>query len=130
MSGSANVIKNMWAWATLKRAGIEATSLNTAGNMENWAKVNSPWNSGPPNSGNARAGLHAGMYWESPTVLKIYIAHGMSYGVYLELAGGGNKRVDGVYVEMANDGKYAILSPTINKFKNGWFNSVKKIMEH
>ena len=115
MSGSANVIRNMFSWAALKRAGIEATSLNTAGNMENWAKVNSPWNSGAPNTGNARAGLHAGMYWESPTVLKIYIAHGMDYGVYLELA---------------HDRRFQILEPTINKFKDGWFNNVKRIMEH
>ena len=129
MAGLNEVLKNLNNWAFLKRAGVEATSLNTADNMEDYAKENSPWNSWPPNTGNARAGLHGGFFWENPEILKIYIAHAMEYGVYLELAGGGNKRENGVYIEMAKDGKYAILGPTIRKFQNTWYNSVKRIME-
>ena len=34
----------------------------------------------------------------------------------------------GVFLELANDGKYAILQPTINKFKDTWFKSIERVM--
>jgi hypothetical protein len=35
----------------------------------------------------------------------------------------------GVYLELAHDRKYQILEETRDKFKDSWFNSVKRIME-
>jgi hypothetical protein len=114
MAGSEQVIKNLYKWATMKKAGIEGVTLTTEANMTTYARTNCRWNSGPPNTGNARAGLHGGHFWENPDILKIYIAHAMSYGVYLELA---------------HDRKYQILEEARDKFKDSWFKSVKRIME-
>ena len=110
MSGSAKVIANLYKWATEKKTGCEAVSVVTAANMVNYAKVNKRWQD---RTGNARAGLHGGYFWENTEVLKTFIAHAMDYGVFLELA---------------NDGKYAILQPTINKFKDTWFKSIERVM--
>ena len=112
MSGSAECIRNLYKWATMKRAGIEGLSLTTESNMQNYARQNRPWTD---RTGNARAGLNGGHFWENPEILKIYIAHSMSYGVRLELD---------------HDRKYQILEPTVNKFKDSWFNGVRRIMEH
>jgi predicted peptidase len=111
MSGSAKVIANLYKWATEKKTGCEAVSVVTAANMVNYAKVNKRWKC---QSGHARGKLHGGAYWENPETLKTYIAHGVSYGVFLELA---------------NDGKYAILEESINKYKDVWFKSIKRIIE-
>jgi predicted peptidase len=111
MAGSEQVIKNLYKWATMKRAGIEGESLTTAKNMTDYARKTARWQD---RTGNARAGLNGGMFWETMAILKIFVAHSMDYGVYLELA---------------NDGKYAILSESINKVKDEWFNAVRKIME-
>jgi hypothetical protein len=111
MSGSNIVIANLYKWATMKRAGIEGLSLTTAGNMQNYARQNRPWKD---QTGNARAGLNGGYFWENPEILKMYIAHSMSYGPFLELA---------------HDRKYQILEPTVNKFKDSWYGGVKRIME-
>jgi len=34
-----------------------------------------------------------------------------------------------VFLELANDGKYAILEESINKYKDVWFKSIKRIIE-
>jgi hypothetical protein len=132
MSGSAQVIGNIKKWQKMKKAGIEGVARVTAANATNYAKERKSW---IDQTGNARAGLHGGFYWESwegieKSILKVFVAHSMEYGIYLELAGGGNKRVDGVYVEMANDGRYAILQPTIRKFQDSFFKGVDKIVRY
>lgn len=111
MSGSAEVIRNMWSWAALKRAGIEGVSRVAAANAQNYSRTHYRWH---PQTGRAHGGLNGGMYWESIAALKIYLAHSMSYGVFLE---------------MSNDRKNAILEEAINSVKDSWFNGVKRIME-
>jgi hypothetical protein len=111
MSGSAEVIRNMYSWAVMKQAGCTASGFTAGGNMQNYARTHKRWND---ITGNARAGLNGGSYWETMNILKIYIAHSMSYGVYLELS---------------NDRKFAILEETVNKYKDSFYNAVKKIME-
>ncbi len=111
MSGLKEVLTNLHKWANDKRAGCEAVSLTTCADMQNYARLNRPWQD---QTGNARAGLNGGTYWETMDILKIYIAHSMEYGVYLELC---------------NEGKYAILSPTIKEFQDKWYSGIKKIME-
>lgn len=111
MSGSTQVIKNMFAWATLKRAGCAAAGGAGGGNMQNYARTHKRWKD---ITGNARAGLNGGSYWESQNILKMYIAHSMEYGIMLELA---------------HDRKYAILEETINKYKDSFYQSIKRIME-
>jgi len=113
MSGSGAVIAKMYSWATLKRAGCEGQALTTGTNMQNYARLKSEklWKQ---HTGDATGHLKGGMYWQSIDELMIYIAHGMDYGVYLELA---------------HDRKYQILEETVNKFKDRFYNAVKKIME-
>jgi hypothetical protein len=112
MPGSGAVIAKMWAWATEKKIALEALSKVTSVNAVNYAKTNKKWKD---ITGNARASLHGDFYWESPTILKVYVAHGMEYGVWLELA---------------MDRHYAILEEAINKNSQSFFEGIKRIMEH
>ena len=111
MAGSAEVIGNMYKWANMKKAGVEGATKVAAASMQTYARQNQPWEN---QTGNARAELHGGYLWEKPDYLKAYIAHSMSYGLYLE---------------MAHDRKYKILEEARDSVKDSWFNSVKKIME-
>ena len=111
MSGSGQVIANMYKWAAMKRAGIEGVSRVAAANAQNYARTHRIWQD---QSGHARGMLNGGMYWETMAILKIFMAHGVEYGIYLELA---------------HDRKYQILEEAINKVKDDWFNAVRRIME-
>lgn len=111
MSGSGQVIANLNKWFLEKKAGVEAVSAVTAANMTNYARQNKRWQD---ITGNARAGLHGGHYWENTEVLKLFVAHSMEYGIYLELS---------------FDRHYSILEESIKKFQNSWYNGVKRIME-
>ncbi len=110
MSGLNEVLKNLYKWAAEKRAGCEAVSRVTAAQMQNYARLNRPWKD---QTGNARAGLNGGSYWETMQILKVYIAHSMEYGIFLELA---------------SDSKYEILSPTIKEFQDKWYQGISRIM--
>lgn len=63
--------------------------------LETEAKNNAPWND---RTGNARQGLNGFAEDVSATIVEIYLAHKMDYGVWLELK---------------NSGRYAIILPTI-----------------
>jgi hypothetical protein len=110
MAGGAEVIRNLYAWAREKKAGIEAVGRVSASNIQNYARKNKRW---IDRTGMARAGLNAGNFWQSPEVMIIYLAHAVSYGVYLELC---------------NDGKYAILEEAINKYREDIHKNLKKVM--
>lgn len=63
--------------------------------VEAYAKQNAPWTD---RSGNARQGL-AGLIEDlSETSVALYLKHGMNYGIWLELK---------------NQGRYAIILPTL-----------------
>ena len=111
MAGGGEVISNLLKWAAEKRAGVEALGKVSASQMQNYARQNRRWKD---RTGNARAGLNAGSFWQSPEVMIIYLTHSMSYGVYLELA---------------NDGKFAILEEAINKYREEIHKNLKRIME-
>ena len=123
MSGSAQVIKNMYAWAQALKfgavpgfpgGGIEGVARVTAANMTNYAKQrvvsDHVW---IPRTGAAHGGLHGGVIWENIEVLKVYIAHAVSYGIMLELA---------------HDRKHAILEESRDKFAQDFYNGIKRIM--
>lgn len=117
MSGSAQVIGNIKKWQKMKKAGIEGVARVTAANATNYAKERKSW---IDQTGNARAGLHGGFYWESwegieKSILKVFVAHSMEYGIYLELA---------------NDGNYAILEESIKKYQDSFFKGVDKIVRY
>ncbi|ADQ06506.1 conserved hypothetical protein [Caldicellulosiruptor hydrothermalis 108] len=79
-----------------KKAGLYALLLDWAGNLEAYAKENAPWTD---RTGNARQGLHGGVDINGKDSYTLYLSHGVEYGIWLELA---------------HDGNYAIVGPTID----------------
>jgi len=110
MAGLNIVLGNLAKWAVEKKAGIEGVARVTAANMQNYSRTNKRWQD---RTGNARAGLHGGSFWQNPFILMIFIAHSMSYGIPLEFI---------------KDRKYSILEEARDKFKDSFYNGVKKIM--
>jgi len=110
MSGLGIVLGNLGKWAVEKKAGVEGVGRVTGANMQNYARTNRRWQD---RTGNAKAGLNGGSFWQNPFILMIFIAHSMSYGIPLEFI---------------KDRKYAILEEARDKFKDSFYNGVKKIM--
>jgi len=81
-----------------KIAGMVTLMQNLAGHAEAEMKQNAPWRD---RTGNARNGLHAGVE-VGRDQFTFYLSHGVEYGVFLELAHGGN---------------YAIVRPTADQYK-------------
>lgn len=65
--------------------------------MENYAKQNAPWTD---RTGDARERLHATVEETGP-IGTIVLSHGVDYGLWLEIA---------------NGGRYAIIAPTIDVY--------------
>jgi hypothetical protein len=97
MAGANEVNAKLTEYASRKVAGlyILCDSLGK-GTLEAEAKRNAPWTD---RTSLARQGLHGGAEFDGSDIV-IYVAHTMEYGIYLELA---------------NAAKYAILMPTIDK---------------
>ena len=98
MPGGDEVIRNLKDWAERRRVAIVALAQDWAGTLEARAKKNAPWKD---RTSNARNGLFGEAeisgFWRDEVLIKL--AHSVEYGVFLELA---------------NDGKYAILKPTLD----------------
>jgi len=78
-----------------KKAGLYALLQNWAGTMEGYAKSYAPWTD---RTGHARQGLQGGVDVRGDQQV-LYLSHGVDYGIWLELAHGGN---------------YAIVRPTVD----------------
>lgn len=85
---------NLKAFGKRVHAGIIATADRRAGIMQDDARRGAPWTD---RTGNARQGLF-GTVDAGDKRISIILAHTMSYGVFLELA---------------NGGKYQIILPTV-----------------
>jgi hypothetical protein len=66
--------------------------------MEQYAKENAPWED---HTHDARNGLRGNVFYRPGVDMGIILSHTVEYGQYLETA---------------NDGRYAILKPTVEKF--------------
>ena len=110
MSGLPGVLGNLNKWAVEKKVGLEGLGRVGATNMTNYARKNKRWQD---RTGNARAGLHGSSFWQNPFMLIIFIAHAMEYGIFLELA---------------HDGKYAILEEAANSQSKTIYEGAKRIM--
>lgn len=75
--------------------------------LERHGKVNRPWKD---RTSNARQGLRGSAKREDKKIT-VRFSHGVSYGIYLE---------------KMQAGKYAIVKPTINKYKNEYIQKVKE----
>lgn len=68
-----------------------------AAELQSKMKVNRPWTD---RTGMAKATLHTVVSQPEPTKIRITLAHGVDYGIWLELA---------------HEKNYAIIQPTINE---------------
>ncbi len=90
--------------------GVQAVAQTTLasfeGDITGWMGTNAPWQD---RTGDARRNLHA---WVVPTTAGaiLYVGHGVSYGVFLELG---------------HQGRFAILWPAIRTFKQPILESVR-----
>jgi hypothetical protein len=110
MAGADKVKKNMRDWAKRQKAASLALAQHWAAKMEKHMKDKASWQD---RTGNARAGLFARPDIEGNDII-IRVAHSVEYGVYLELA---------------RDGKYAILKPTVERFAEDVAESYRKLWE-
>ena len=109
MAGSANVIRNLNKWGASKKIALSALGLDVGAKMQQDARQNAEWTD---RTGMARRGLTGGFYWEGQDGYS-YIAHTVEYGIWLELA---------------NQGKYGIIIETRDKFADETFKQAERIM--
>jgi len=105
-----NINLNLDRWHKEKKAGIAAVGQNVKANAERKAKQDAIWKD---RTGNARQGLQGNSFWELATVFKITLGHTVEYGPYLELA---------------NDGKYAVLERTLNSLRGELYRNIKMML--
>jgi hypothetical protein len=104
------VLANLEAWKEGKKVALAAYGqMIAAPKLEAYAKANRPWRD---QSSAARAGLKGGAVFRGNKVV-VYIAHSVSYGPYLEVC---------------NDGRYAILDPTIEANVKEIYEGYRRIM--
>jgi hypothetical protein len=110
MPGADKVVSNLKGWADRRRGATVALAQNWAGQLEGRAKQSRPWSD---RTSNARTGLFGAVEVKGAQVL-IQLGHSVQYGVYLELA---------------RDGQYAILKPTIDAAAPEIFEAYKRLWE-
>ena len=79
--------------------------------IEAYAKSNRPWTD---RTGLAKTNLRTTVSRPSENQIRITLAHGVNYGIYLELA---------------NDQNYAIIRPTLQRYEPKVHNSVKGLLD-
>lgn len=94
-TGVNRVLDNMTRYKLRVRYAVLQVALYFQGVFENYAKEYAPWTD---RTANARQSLHAFVEELADDAVRLYLAHGMDYGVYLETK---------------YQGRYAILWPTI-----------------
>ena len=109
MPGLDNVIGNLKGCEDRMRAALHGLGMQTAAQMEAYAKQNAPWQD---QTGHARQGLF-GEVLEEDGKLKVRIAHTVEYGVYLELS---------------RRGRRPILEPTAQKFAPEFYDAAKELL--
>jgi hypothetical protein len=110
MAGANDVKSALADWAERRKAAIIALAQDWAGTLEGRAKDNAPWTD---RTGNARNGLFGRTIVKNDEVI-IALAHSMEYGVFLELA---------------RDGKFAILEPTLKQAQADIYRTYKRLWE-
>lgn len=106
-TGTQEVINNLEKWGMNKERNIKRAADVMATEVEKYAKANRPWTD---RTGNARAGLK-GVSVVSSTDVAIQLHHGVKYGLYLELGFAG---------------RFAILKPTLDRYKPEIIRVLKK----
>lgn len=90
--------RGLRAYAAVLEASMLALMEVRGTEAQNWMRQNAPWTD---RTGNARQGLHVDVDHPSKGIIRMVLAHGVGYGIWLELA---------------NQGNYAIVNPAIDEF--------------
>jgi len=110
LKGMGQVFNNLDRWYQQKMAGMQGVGTIIASEAAAKSKAEHPWKN---QSYAAEQGLYGKFVWKGTQGI-IEHGHRVDYGVWLELA---------------NDGKYAILEKTLNELSPEFLNRVKQIME-
>ena len=84
------------AYVAAIHRGVYRIAQRYAPEIENWMKSNAPWTD---RTANARQTLYTEVRQVVESMVELVLSHGVEYGVYLELN---------------NAGKYAIIDPAID----------------
>lgn len=109
VKGIKTVTDNLNKWADDRISGIIQFNKFTASKVQTEARGQARWNN---ITGNARQGLTGQAYEMLPTLF-IALFHKVDYGKYLELS---------------NDGKFAIIEEILNKNRLEWFQGVRRLL--
>lgn len=105
-----NIAKNIIEKQTKTLAALKVYGDSVSKQMESYAKSNRPWQD---RTGHARESLKGDSEFMGHKV-RCNISHGVSYGIYLE---------------MCNERRYAILEPTIKAVSPKAINGLDKIFK-
>jgi hypothetical protein len=92
------------------KAALGLYADTAAKKMENESKANATWKD---RTGAARQRLNSTWKWQG-NIVRIELSHGVDYGIWLELC---------------NEGKYAVITPTINKMSPKIIQGLDKILK-
>ena len=108
--GTKQVFDNLNKWMEDRIRGVEGLNKVIASKAQTEARTNAPWEN---DSGDARKGLTGVTYRERGTKFFIALYHKVIYGKYLELK---------------DDGKFAIIEKTLNSLRLEWFQGVRRLL--
>lgn len=108
---ATDLLNRLESAETKSQIAIKMYAQEGAKKFENYAKSHRPWTD---RTGHARQRLVGWVETLSDKV-RIYIGHGVNYGVYLELA---------------HEKKYAILQPTVNAMSKEVLQGYSKLMRY
>lgn len=111
MNGLDAVMKNLKEFTPKLKAALLLDAQVIATEMETWAKDNASWTD---QTAHARQFLKATVKWTNTNTLMVALIQGTDYGIYLELS---------------NEGKYAILEKAIQEFAPKFIEDWKKIIQ-
>ncbi|NFD94661.1 hypothetical protein [Clostridium sporogenes] len=111
MQGLDEAMKKLKEFTPKLKAALALDAQNIAMNMEKWAKENVIWTD---RTAHARLFLTSTVKWTNTNTLMVALSHQVDYGVYLELC---------------NEGKYAILERAIQEFTPQFMEGWKKIVQ-
>ncbi|KOR24196.1 hypothetical protein [Clostridium sp. L74] len=111
MHGLDEAMKKLKEFTPKLKGALVLDSLQIAADMEKWAKANKPWTD---NTHHATLFLKATVKWTNTNILMVALSHQVDYGVYLELC---------------NEGKYAILERAIQEFAPQFMEGWKKVVK-
>lgn len=98
------------AYVAAIHRGVLAIAKRYAPEIENWMKGGAPWTD---RTGNARQTLYTEVNQVVQSMVELILSHGVEYGVYLELN---------------NAGKYAIIDPAIDHFAPRLWSEVVRML--